>query len=116
LKDKTGQEKEIASHSRNAKRIPEKDELLAFPKSHPRTKKSSGDTSMRELWRKDWQLEIKSQWLEKLVKKAENKVNQIMATVDSVKDTAYPGVVTVAVKPEKKRKLSCQAVPELLKK
>ncbi len=51
-----------------------------------------------------------AQWLKKLVKKAKNKVNQIIATVDSVKDTAYPGVETVAVKLEKKRKLSCQAV------
>ncbi len=43
LKDKIGQEKEIASHSRNAKRIPKKDdELLDFPKSHPQNKEKFG--------------------------------------------------------------------------
>jgi hypothetical protein len=43
LKDKTGQVKEIASHSRNAKRTPKKDdELLDFPKSHPQNKEKFG--------------------------------------------------------------------------
>jgi peptidoglycan hydrolase CwlO-like protein len=64
---------------------------------------------MREILGKMWLLENKTQWLEKQVKEAEDKMKQLEASVAATNDVACPNSRTEDASTGKKR--NCQGRP-----